>query len=147
MVSSDTLSAILERSHVEDPCTLAKRVVEEFNHLLSRLDDDHREIMRFICRGMMNKVIAKKLCISIRTVEVRRSKVFQVMEVSNAAELGLLVGAAESFQLMLKTKTATPAQWTIVAVPGAPSSTHPASAAASSSPLASVSHSACRSCA
>jgi two-component system, LuxR family, response regulator DctR len=50
-----------------------------------------REVLELILAGKMNKVIADKLGISMRTVEVHRAHIFDKMKVKTAVELaGLL---------------------------------------------------------
>ncbi len=50
-----------------------------------------REVLELILAGKMNKVIADKLGISMRTVEVHRAHIFDKMQVKTAVELaGLL---------------------------------------------------------
>ena len=52
--------------------------------LVSRLDDlteRERDVMRLVVAGMPNKLIADQLDISVRTVEVHRSRVFEKMDV------------------------------------------------------------------
>ena len=43
--------------------------------------------MRLVVEGLPNKLIADQLDISVRTVEVHRSRVFEKMEVKSAVEL------------------------------------------------------------
>ena len=43
--------------------------------------------MALVVEGLPNKVIADRLDISVRTVEVHRSRVFEKMEVKSAVEL------------------------------------------------------------
>jgi len=54
---------------------------------IKSLSDKERRVMEFVVEGMANKVIAKRLGVSIRTVESRRHAVFQKMEVSSLAQL------------------------------------------------------------
>ncbi len=54
---------------------------------LKTLSDKERIVMEFVVEGMANKVIAKRLGVSIRTVESRRHAVFQKMEVKSLAQL------------------------------------------------------------
>ena len=44
-------------------------------------------MMRLVLEGLHNKLIADQLQISVRTVEVHRSRVFDKMEVKSAVEL------------------------------------------------------------
>jgi two-component system response regulator DctR len=54
---------------------------------VSELTDREREVMRRVCEGLPNKLIADALGISVRTVEVHRARVFDKMEVKSAVEL------------------------------------------------------------
>ncbi len=66
----------------------AKAVVQD---RLASLSAREREVLELILAGKMNKVIADKLNISMRTVEVHRSNIFDKMQVKSAVELaGLL---------------------------------------------------------
>jgi two-component system response regulator DctR len=62
--------------------------------LVSRLDElteRERDVMRLVVAGLPNKLIADQLDISVRTVEVHRSRVFEKMEVKSAVELANLL--------------------------------------------------------
>ena len=58
---------------------------------LASLSTREREVLDLILAGNLNKVVADKLGISMRTVEVHRAHVFDKMQVKTAVELaGLL---------------------------------------------------------
>jgi two-component system response regulator DctR len=58
---------------------------------LATLSAREREVLDLILSGKMNKVVADKLGISMRTVEVHRANIFDKMQVKTAVELaGLL---------------------------------------------------------
>jgi two-component system response regulator DctR len=58
---------------------------------LGSLSAREHEVLELILAGKMNKVIADQLGISMRTVEVHRSNIFDKMQVKSAVELaGLL---------------------------------------------------------
>jgi two-component system response regulator DctR len=57
------------------------------------LTDREREVMRLVMDGLPNKLIADALDISVRTVEVHRSRVFDKMGVKSAVELVNLMNA------------------------------------------------------
>ncbi|PWC33619.1 response regulator [Azospirillum sp. TSO35-2] len=62
---------------------------------LATLTQRERQVMDLVVAGRLNKVIADELGISMRTVEVHRSHVFEKMRVKTAVELTrLLTGAA-----------------------------------------------------
>ena len=54
---------------------------------LATLSAREREVLDLILAGNMNKVVADKLGISMRTVEVHRAHVFDKMQVKTAVEL------------------------------------------------------------
>jgi two-component system, LuxR family, response regulator DctR len=58
---------------------------------LDELTERERDVMRLVARGLPNKLIADQLAISVRTVEVHRSRVFDKMEVKSAVELANLL--------------------------------------------------------
>jgi two-component system response regulator DctR len=66
-------------------------------HLLQRrlgeLTDRESDVMRLVVEGLPNKLIADQLEISVRTVEVHRSRVFDKMDVKSAVELANLLRA------------------------------------------------------
>ena len=58
---------------------------------LATLSAREREVLELILAGMLNKVVADKLGISMRTVEVHRAHILDKMQVKTAVELaGLL---------------------------------------------------------
>jgi two-component system response regulator DctR len=58
---------------------------------LAALSAREREVLDLILSGNMNKVIADKLGISMRTVEVHRAHIFDKMNVKTAVELARLL--------------------------------------------------------
>jgi two-component system response regulator DctR len=58
---------------------------------LTELTERESAVMRLVVEGVPNKLIADQLDISVRTVEVHRSRVFDKMEVKSAVELANLV--------------------------------------------------------
>ena len=54
---------------------------------LAALTEREREVMALVIAGRPNKLIADELSISVRTVEVHRSRVFEKMNVKSAVEL------------------------------------------------------------
>ena len=71
---------------------LAARTQQGFlQSRLSDLTERERDVMRLVVEGLPNKLIADQLDISVRTVEVHRSRVFDKMEVKSAVELANLM--------------------------------------------------------
>ena len=60
---------------------------------LGELTERERHVMRLVVEGVPNKLIADQLDISVRTVEVHRSRIFEKMEVKSAVELANLLRA------------------------------------------------------
>src|SRR3989344_1824634 len=58
---------------------------------LRDLTDRERDVMDLVVAGLPNKLIADQLDISVRTVEVHRSRVFDKMQVKSAVELANLL--------------------------------------------------------
>lgn len=62
----------------------ARRSLEQ---RLESLTERERDVMRLVVDGLPNKLVADQLNISVRTVEVHRSRVFDKMGVKSAVEL------------------------------------------------------------
>ena len=58
----------------------------------AELTERERAVMRLVLQGLPNKLIADRLDISVRTVEVHRARVFDKMDVKSAVELANLLG-------------------------------------------------------
>lgn len=67
---------------------------ESINARIERLTARERQVMELILAGKLNKVIATELAVSMRTVEVHRSSVFEKMGVRTAVELAQLLLSA-----------------------------------------------------
>jgi len=65
-------------------------------HRLSKLTEGECEVLRLLTRGQSNKTIAAQLGLSVRTIEVRRSKIMRKMKADSLAELVQLTLAAEA---------------------------------------------------
>ena len=104
---------------VEKPCNdneLVDRVIEAFkldsaqrvqaasadsvNTRINQLTARERQVMELVLSGKLNKNIADDLQISVRTVEVHRSSLFEKMSVRTAVELAQVVATSTG-----KTKT------------------------------------------
>ncbi len=72
--------------------TLAQRgVLESVQARLAELTEREKDVMLRVVQGLPNKLIADQLAISVRTVEVHRSRVFDKMEIKSAVELANLL--------------------------------------------------------
>jgi two-component system response regulator DctR len=63
---------------------------------LASLSPREHEVMQRVAAGKLNKVIADELCISVRTVEVHRSRVFEKLGVRSSAEVATLLATGRS---------------------------------------------------
>jgi len=84
----DRIEDALRRSAEVLAAQKEKRVLQG---RLADLTERERDVMRLVARGLPNKLIADQLAISVRTVEVHRSRVFDKMEVKSAVELANLL--------------------------------------------------------
>jgi two-component system response regulator DctR len=62
---------------------------------LGTLSAKERDVLQYITAGDANKVVARKMGVSVRTVEIHRRGVFQKMGADSLAELVRLVVAVE----------------------------------------------------
>lgn len=60
---------------------------QQWQHLLDDLTERERAVMDLVIDGLPNKLVADRLGISVRTVEVHRARVFDKMGVKSAVEL------------------------------------------------------------
>jgi len=58
---------------------------------IGELTERERDVMQAVVRGLSNKQIAEQFGISVRTVEIHRSRVFDKMTVKSAVELATLL--------------------------------------------------------
>ena len=68
-----------------------RQVHQELSTRLAELTERERDVMQLVVEGLPNKLIADQLEISVRTVEVHRSRVFDKMNVKSAVELANLL--------------------------------------------------------
>ncbi len=63
----------------------------EIRKRLESLSEKQQQVMEFMVEGIANKVIARRLDVSIRTVENRRHEIFEKMQAKSLAELVQMV--------------------------------------------------------
>ncbi|NMG28831.1 response regulator transcription factor [Aromatoleum evansii] len=88
---SDLVDIVMRALEIDANNHRAETTRETVEARLATLTAREQEVMELILAGKFNKVIADDLCISMRTVEAHRSKVFEKMEVRSAVELAQLV--------------------------------------------------------
>ncbi len=90
--SDNALVDRIEQALGRSAAALAER--RQSTGLQARLDgltDRERAVMRLVLGGLPNKLVADQLDISVRTVEVHRSRVFDKMGVKSAVDLANLL--------------------------------------------------------
>ncbi len=75
--------------------TGAPTTVEE-HPILQTLNDEEREIVRYVLAGMRNREIATALYVSVRTVEARLTRVYRTLNVQSRAQLMAKYGSSGS---------------------------------------------------
>lgn len=68
-----------------------RRAIAELQGRVAELTERERDVMHCVVEGLPNKLIADRLNISVRTVEVHRARVFDKMDVKSAVELANLL--------------------------------------------------------
>ncbi len=88
-------------------CELVRHAVElsaavkSFQHaeaIRAKITAGEKDVLELVISGIPNKLIAKKLDISTRTVETRRSKVYRKCQVTNVTELVRFIDRANSLR-------------------------------------------------
>lgn len=90
--SDNALVDRVELALADSGAAIAKR--REQRNVVRRvaeLTEREREVMRLVTDGHTNKLIADRLSISVRTVEVHRAHLFEKMQVASAVELANLL--------------------------------------------------------
>lgn len=87
----DRVEHALRRSAAEIALRAAQRGLQQ---RLDSLTERERDVMNLVIAGLPNKLVADQLQISVRTVEVHRSRVFDKMGVKSAVELANLLRGA-----------------------------------------------------
>jgi two-component system response regulator DctR len=72
-------------------CLEARQQTEVLLERQGELTERERDVMQLVLDGLPNKLIADRLNISVRTVEVHRARVFEKMAVKSAIELANLL--------------------------------------------------------
>ena len=72
---------------VDQETCAAELKASKIRQRLETLTPKEREVLEHVVAGDANKVVARKLDVSVRTVENHRQKIFQKMEAASLAEL------------------------------------------------------------
>jgi two-component system response regulator DctR len=93
--SDNALVDRVEQALRQSAGEIAQRAVQrELQQRLLSLTERERDVMNLVVAGMPNKLVADQLQISVRTVEVHRSRLFDKMGVKSAVELANLLRSA-----------------------------------------------------
>ena len=93
--SDNQLVDRIEQALAQSAQVLAQRSVRRsLDQRMESLTDRERDVMRLVVDGLPNKLVADQLNISVRTVEVHRSRVFDKMGVKSAVELANVLRGA-----------------------------------------------------
>ena len=88
-------NALVDRVEQALALSQSRLATHQLHHALSarlaELTERERDVMQLVVEGLPNKLIADQLEISVRTVEVHRSRVFDKMNVKSAVELANLL--------------------------------------------------------
>ena len=82
---------IVEALKFDEEQRAAAATAESIGTRLNRLSTRERQVMERVLAGKLNKVIADELHVSMRTVEVHRSSLFEKMGVKTAVELAQIL--------------------------------------------------------
>ena len=91
---NELVDRVLEALALDAERRLAAASADSLNARLEQLTARERQVMELILAGKLNKVIASELAVSMRTVEVHRSSLFEKMGVRTAVELAQKLAAA-----------------------------------------------------
>lgn len=80
----DQLKTALENARIRSEKRFQQYQIEQ---CYDQLSEKEKEVLAFIIEGNINKQIAERLNISVRTVEVHRSHIMEKMNAKNVAEL------------------------------------------------------------
>ncbi len=78
---------------------------EHSQALLGSLNPGERLVLELVLQGSSNQQIAQRLCVSVRTVESRRAKVYRKCEVANLTELVRLIERYDKLQQRFAAET------------------------------------------
>jgi two-component system, LuxR family, response regulator DctR len=84
---NELVDRVIEALKLDEARRKSAASADSINSRISQLTTRERQVMERVLAGKLNKVIADELQISMRTVEVHRSSLFDKMGVKTAVEL------------------------------------------------------------
>ena len=88
---NDLVNRVIEALKLDENQRTASSSADSVNARIGKLTTRERQVMTLVLAGKFNKIIADELQISMRTVEVHRSNLFEKMGVKTAVELAQLL--------------------------------------------------------
>jgi FixJ family two-component response regulator len=89
---SDELSDAILAAIAQDARTRTESALQQsFHHRLGTLSQQEQSVLEYMIEGTANKVTARRLSVSIRTIENRRQRIFEKTDTKSLAELIRLV--------------------------------------------------------
>ncbi len=88
---NELVNRVIEALKLDETQRASASSADSVNARLAKLTSRERQVMDLILAGKFNKVIADTLQISMRTVEVHRSNLFDKMGVKTAVDLAQLL--------------------------------------------------------
>jgi len=87
-VHAAQLRSVIVKAFVEDTAAQsARRITNMYNARIATLTPRQRVVLQYVISGRLNKVTAKELGISEKTIKVHRARILQKMQVRSVAEL------------------------------------------------------------
>jgi len=90
---NELVNRVVEALKLDETQRAAASSADSVNARIAKLTTREQQVMNLVLAGKLNKVIADELQISMRTVEVHRSNLFDKMGVRTAVELAQLLTA------------------------------------------------------
>lgn len=88
---NELVNRVIEALQLDESRRASASSADSVNARLATLTSRERQVMELVLAGKFNKVIADTLQISMRTVEVHRSKLFEKMGIKTAVDLAQLL--------------------------------------------------------
>ncbi|HHR5899917.1 TPA: tetrathionate respiration response regulator TtrR [Providencia alcalifaciens] len=93
-IDSQQLAETLEQARLQTIKATERFLIQQRYKTLTPKEKD---VCGYVLQGLINREIAEVACVSVRTVEVHRSRVMEKMAVRNLAELMSTMQAAQLF--------------------------------------------------
>ncbi|OUT58788.1 MAG: hypothetical protein CBB71_11960 [Rhodopirellula sp. TMED11] len=100
-VEDDLWNAIRRALSTDASERVAETRRREIRHRIDELTPSERAVLSFVVQGKPNKVIANRLDVSVRTVENRRSEIYNKLQAGSVVELVRMVIEANVEELDL----------------------------------------------